>query len=168
MFEIISPSRSTFGGTTARCSNIRGIIAKKKGTIEGSGVQGFEPVLEHLAELKADLGIKGTDRADIVVRQILEFRTGPDAPVGFPALLVIDIVAEHTEVAGGVPFLKAPFPDPAFSPLPTDRAEVIVGEILKCRAGRNAVVGLAPQGGVDVATDPAFIPDNFRGLFFCR
>ena len=111
-----------------------------------SDIQGLEAAFEYIAELQVDLGIGCADRADIIIRKILEFCAGFNTPVGFPAFFIIDIIAHGTEITGWLPYLKTPFPDPAFSLQAADRADIVVGEILKGRAGRDAVMGFAPQG----------------------
>ena len=48
--------------------NTMRIFEKKRGSLnQCSDVQGLEPVLAHFTKLQADLGVKGTDRADIII-----------------------------------------------------------------------------------------------------
>ena len=75
-------------------------------------------MLEDLAESYADIRVERTDRADVVVGQVLELRPGPDPAVRLPALLIIDVIAEAAEIPRGPPFLKAPFADLPFSCIP--------------------------------------------------
>src|SRR5512137_364349 len=119
-------------------------VTGKKGICRCSDIQGLKAVFEYIAEPQAYPGIGCTDRADIIIREIFEFRAGFYTPVGFPAFLVIDIIAHGTKITSRVPFLKTPFTNPAFSLHTADRAEVIVGKILKGCAGRNAIMRFAP------------------------
>ena len=111
-----------------------------------SDVQRLKPAFEYIAELQAHFRISCADRADIIIRKILEFRAGFYTITRFPAFLVIDIIAHGTEITGGPPFLKTPLPDPSFSLHSADRTEIVVGEVLKGRAGWDAMVGFAPEG----------------------
>ena len=119
-------------------------IWEKLGAIYSSYLQGFEPILEHLAKLQADLGVKCTDGADVIIGKIFKLRTGFNTTVGLPALFIIYIITHRTEIAGGTPFLKSPFSDPAFALLAADRTDIGFGKIFKGRACRNTIVGLSP------------------------
>ena len=75
--------------------------------------------------------------------------------MGFPALFVIHVIAHRTNPAGGHPFVKSPFSDPAFTILAADRADIVVRKVLKGCAGGDAVVVALDQTG---AVKWSFIP----------
>ena len=105
-----------------------------------SDLKRFKSLFEHLTELHADLGILRTDRADIIVRKILKFRSRFYPPVGFPAFLIIHIGTHGAEISRWAPLFKSPFTDLSFSLVPADRTDVRVGKILKSGSRRDAIV----------------------------
>ena len=118
---------------------------RKGGDVQNSNLKGFKALLEHFAELYADLGILGTDGADIIVRKIFKLRSCFYASVRFPAFFIIHIRTDGAYVSGWAPSLKTPFANLAFALVPTDRAYVGIGKSLKCGARRYAIMRLSPQ-----------------------
>ena len=137
---------------------------RKKKKVAGktcvSDIEGFEPLLEDLPELYTDLRIERTDRADIIVRQVLEFCAGFYSPVRLTAFFVIYVIAHGTEIAGGPPFVKAPLPDPAFSLHTADRADIVFRKVIECRAFRDAIVRFPAERRVDVTAEFAAVPGH--------
>lgn len=141
---------------------------KREKSSRGSDIKRSESLFGNIAVPEYQLWIGCADRADIIIREVLEFCSRLNAPVGFPALFIIHIVAHRTDIAGGPPFVKSPFTDPPLSLLAADRADVAVWQIVEGCSGGDAVMGFTPEGGVNVPAKPAPVAGHVCFTFFRR
>ena len=120
-------------------------------------IEWFESLLEDLAELDSDLGVKGADRAYIIVREIFELCSRFYPAVRFPTFFIVHIIAHRTDIPGRPPFVKSPFADPSLSIPSADRADIVIRKILKCRTCWNTIMGFATEGRINVPTERAAV-----------
>jgi hypothetical protein len=130
---------------------------KKKVYKSRSDIQRLKCFLSYLSHLPGDLFIQSADRASIRIGEILKGGAHRNAVVGLTTLLVIDVPAYRADVFCGNPGLKTPCSYLSFSLHSTNRADIGIRKVFERGAGRDSVVGFAPQGGVDITAIDTFV-----------
>jgi hypothetical protein len=103
-------------------------------------VQWRETLLTNISEKLADLWVECADRAPVIIRQVLEFCSGPDPAVWFSPSLVIDVTAHRADIFCREPLVKPPFSDSALPLKTADWTHVRIGKVIKLCTGRDPVV----------------------------
>jgi hypothetical protein len=123
----------------------------------GLEVEWLKSLLGYLAKLDRNLGVKGTDRTGVIVREVFKRCAWLDPAVRFSPLLVIDIRAYRAEPPCRGPLLKAPLSDLAFPLHTAEGTDIRVREIFEGCSRRDFIVWFSPQGGVDIPAYLAFV-----------
>jgi hypothetical protein len=109
-----------------------------------------ETLLLDLSKRLGNLGIKGADRAPVIVRKIVKPCSGFYTTVRFSPRLIIDVAAEGADITRRAPLIKPPFADSPLALETTERADISVREIVEFSPLGNPIMGFTPERRIDI------------------